>query len=436
MSEPAIKVEGVGKRYLLGEGHGEGYASKLSEGLNSALRAPLQRLRGSSSGGRTSEREEFWALRDVSLEIGKGDMFGLIGRNGAGKSTLLKLLAQITPPTEGRITVRGRVGTLLEVGTGFHPELTGRENVYLNGAILGMRRAEIADRFEEIAEFSGIEEFLDTPVKRYSSGMYVRLAFAVAAHLEPEVLLVDEVLAVGDAEFQRKSLGKIDDVARAGRTVVFVSHNLAAVQRLCTRSAWFDHGRLMTIGPTQEVVAAYLTEVGSKQSGGVAEVGEKAHRIGVGGARLVRVELRDSQGQAVDHLRLGEPFSLTLAFEVERAITDATVEVGISSADGTRAVTSLSTDDGTRISLTPGTQEIAVDLDLTLLPGDYWIDVGIHSPGSSYDFVERVLNFVSINVPHEDTEPYPWPTTRGIVRPASRWAVRAPVRSAAGDRVP
>jgi lipopolysaccharide transport system ATP-binding protein len=423
----AIKVEGVGKRYLLGEGHGEGYGAALSERVNAAFTAPVRWLRGDTRPPR--EREEFWALRDVSLEIGRGDLFGLIGRNGAGKSTLLKMLAKITPPTEGRIEVRGRVGTLLEVGTGFHPELTGRENIYLNGAILGMRRAEIRDRFDEIAEFSGIEEFLDTPVKRYSSGMYVRLAFAVAAHLEPEVLLVDEVLAVGDAEFQRKCLGKIDDVARAGRTVVFVSHNLAAVQRLCTRTAWFDHGRMMNVGPTQEVIASYLTEVGAKQSGGVAEIREDAHRIGVGGARLLRVTMLDSKGAPGDHLNLGEPFSLRLSFEVTEAITEGTVEVGIASADGTRAITVLSNDDGTRVSLQPGTHEIAVDLDVTLLPGDYWIDVGIHTTNVSLDYVERALNFVSINIPHEDTHPYPWPTTRGIVRAPSRWAVGAPVRT-------
>ena len=425
MSEPAITIEGVGKRYVLGEGHGQP-ATTLSEGLNAAVR----RLLGRGSGGPTSEHEEFWALRDVSFEIGRGDMFGLIGRNGAGKSTLLKLLAQISPPTEGQITVRGRVGTLLEVGTGFHPELSGRENVFLNGAILGMRRAEIARRFDEIAAFSGIEEFLDTPVKRYSSGMYVRLAFAVAAHLEPEVLLLDEVLAVGDAEFQRKSFDKILDVAQEGRTVVFVSHNLAAVQKLCSHSAWFDHGRLVEIGRTQDVVSSYLAEVGSKQVGGVAEVGDEVHRIGVGGAKLARVEMRDSQGQAVDGINLGEPFSLTLTFEVEQTIPEATVEVGISSADGTRVVTSLSSDDGSRVSLSPGTREIAVDLDLTLLPGDYWIDVGIHNPEVSLDFVERVLSFASIKTPHEAVEPYPWPTTRGVVRPGSAWTVRAPVRSA------
>ncbi|MGH2956301.1 MAG: ABC transporter ATP-binding protein [Solirubrobacterales bacterium] len=429
MSEPAIKVEGVGKRYRLGEGHGQP-ATKLSEGLNAALRGPVRRLLGGGSGDATSEQEEFWALRDISFEIGRGDMFGLIGRNGAGKSTLLKLLAQISPPTEGRITVRGRVGTLLEVGTGFHPELTGRENVFLNGAILGMRRAEIAQRYDEIAAFSGIEEFLNTPVKRYSSGMYVRLAFAVAAHLEPEVLLLDEVLAVGDAEFQRKSFDKIMDVAQEGRTVVFVSHNLAAVQKICTHSAWFDHGRLVGIGPTQEVVSSYLAEVGSKQSGGVAEVGDDVHRIGVGGAKLVRVELRDSQGQAMDRVNLGEPFSLTLTFEVDQTIPDATIEVGISSADGTRVVTSLSSDDGNRVSLSPGTREVAVDLELTLLPGDYWFDVGIHNPEVSLDFVERVLSFVSTKEPHEDVEPYPWPITRGVVRPASQWAVRALARTA------
>ena len=206
-------------------------------------------------GGNASE--EFWALKDVDFEIKRGEVVGIIGRNGAGKSTLLKILSRITEPTEGRVTINGRIGSLLEVGTGFHPELTGRENIYLNGAILGMRRAEIRRKFDEIVAFAEIEKFLDTPVKRYSSGMYVRLAFAVAAHLEPEILLVDEVLAVGDAEFQRKSLGKMSDVANGGRTVLFVSHNLAAVRSLCSRAFLFERGKLAFGGDVSAALTSY-----------------------------------------------------------------------------------------------------------------------------------------------------------------------------------
>ena len=217
------------------------------------LQAPLRRLRRSAP-----RRSDFWALKDVSFEVPPGEVLGVVGRNGAGKSTLLKVLSRITEPTTGRVELRGRVGSLLEVGTGFHPELTGRENIYLNGAILGMKRREIARKFDEIVAFAEVEQFLDTPVKRYSSGMYMRLAFAVAAHLEPEILLVDEVLAVGDAEFQKKCLGKMGDVAGEGRTVLFVSHNMGAVQTVCRRALLLDHGRVKMIGPAEEVVAEYL----------------------------------------------------------------------------------------------------------------------------------------------------------------------------------
>src|SRR6202007_3304656 len=208
--------------------------------------------------------EEFWALKDVGFELARGEVLGIIGRNGAGKSTLLKILSRITEPTQGRVTLRGRVASLLEVGTGFHPELTGRENIYLNGAVLGMTRAEISKKFDEIVAFAGVEKFLDTPVKRFSSGMYVRLAFAVAAHLEPEILVVDEVLAVGDAEFQRKCLGKMDDVARhEGRTVVFVSHNLGVIARMCPTIIWLDRGSIREQVAAREVIAEYLSNSGS-----------------------------------------------------------------------------------------------------------------------------------------------------------------------------
>ena len=254
----AVEVEGLGKRYRYGGQHG--VYRTFREDLRELLFRPLRR-------NRESRRRDqfFWALRDVSFEVPQGEIMGLIGPNGAGKSTLLKILARITHPTEGRGIVHGKVGSLLEVGTGFHPELTGRENIYLSGTILGMRRSEVKARIDEIVAFSELEKFLNTPVKHYSSGMYVRLAFAVAAHLEPEILLVDEVLSVGDAAFQQRCLGKMGEVASGGRTVLFVSHNLDAVERLCTRTMYLDHGCIVRSGGSAEVIAEYL---GTVQGGG------------------------------------------------------------------------------------------------------------------------------------------------------------------------
>jgi len=255
MTDAAVAVEGLGKRYRIGRNR-EPYG-RLTESLAGALRAPLDRLRGNSA----NPDDWFWALEDVSFEVAAGEVVGIIGRNGAGKTTLLKILSRITEPTTGSARLRGRVGSLLEVGTGFHPELTGRENVFMSGAVLGMPRAEIGRKFDEIVEFAGVEQFLDTPVKRYSSGMQVRLGFAVAAHLEPEILIVDEVLAVGDAEFQKKSIGKLEDVASSGRTVLFVSHNLPAVEAMCSSGILLEEGRVTKIGTAVEVVEAYLGSV-------------------------------------------------------------------------------------------------------------------------------------------------------------------------------
>ena len=257
MSQPAISVERLGKRYKIGRPPAAGTSWRAT--LGSAVRAHLARLRMLSEVG--NEDEFIWALRDATFDIRPGEVVGFIGRNGAGKSTLLKLLSRVVTPTAGRAVIRGRVGSLLEVGTGFHPELTGRENIYLNGAVLGMRRAEIRRVFDQIVAFSEIERFLDTPVKRYSSGMYVRLAFAVAAHLEPEILIVDEVLAVGDVQFQKKCLGKMGDVAESGRTILFVSHNLGAVRELCSRGILLERGQVMADGPVEEVAARYLATV-------------------------------------------------------------------------------------------------------------------------------------------------------------------------------
>ena len=252
MSRPAIRIESLSKCYRLGETHEYTLSDQIARaGARLFGRRPISERRAA---------EDFWALRDVSLSINEGEAVGIIGSNGAGKSTLLKILSRITPPTSGRALVRGRLSSLLEVGTGFHPELTGRENVFLNGAILGMRRAEVVRKFDEIVAFSGVERFVDTPVKRYSSGMYVRLAFAVAAYLEPDILIIDEVLAVGDAEFQKRCLAKMDDVARGGRTVLFVSHNMASIQNLCSRCLLLREGQIAQDGKPHAVVAAYLED--------------------------------------------------------------------------------------------------------------------------------------------------------------------------------
>src|SRR4026207_390151 len=270
MSETVIKVENLGKKYIIGHQATGGYKT-FREQIFHQIHNFYFRTKQMVTGGEVlegEETEEFWALKDVNFEVKQGDRLGIIGRNGAGKSTLLKILSRITEPTSGRVMLRGRVASLLEVGTGFHQELTGRENIFLNGAILGMTRAEIARKFDEIVAFAEVEQFLDTPVKRYSSGMYVRLAFAVAAHLEPEILVVDEVLAVGDAEFQKKSLGKMGDVAQQGRTVLFVSHNMSAILRLTQETIVLRKGRLIKRAPTPEAVDFYLTS-------GQAETGER-----------------------------------------------------------------------------------------------------------------------------------------------------------------
>ena len=270
MSDTVIKVENLGKKYIIGHQKQEKYTSLrdvISEGARSIVGSLTQ---NSKLKPQNSTQEEFWALKDVSFEVKQGDRVGIIGRNGAGKSTLLKILSRITEPTSGKISIKGRVASLLEVGTGFHPELTGRENIYLNGAILGMDRYEIKKKFDEIVDFAEVEKFLDTPVKRYSSGMYVRLAFAVAAHLEPEILIVDEVLAVGDAQFQKKCLGKMEDVGREGRTVLFVSHNMSSVELLCSRAMLLNQGKLEKDSKISDCIDYYLNSRQAKRTGEIS----------------------------------------------------------------------------------------------------------------------------------------------------------------------
>jgi lipopolysaccharide transport system ATP-binding protein len=304
--KPIIRAEGLAKKYVIESGR-EPYQT-LRETLTNAVKAPFRR------GGARPGVEEVWALEDVGFEVRPGEIVGLIGRNGAGKSTLLKVLSRITEPTRGRVELYGRVGSLLEVGTGFHPELSGRENVYLNGAILGMRQAEIKSKFDEIVAFAEVERFIDTPVKRYSSGMYLRLAFAVAAHLEPEILLVDEVLAVGDARFQRKCLNKMEDVGHEGRTVLFVSHNMPAVTRLCPRTVLLDGGRVLADGPSSEVVGAYLNSgLGTTAA---REWPDAAKAPGNEIARLHAVRVKTEEGEVCDAVDIRRPVGVEMEFEV------------------------------------------------------------------------------------------------------------------------
>jgi lipopolysaccharide transport system ATP-binding protein len=312
MSEPIISVENLSKRYLIT--HQATQGDGLRHVMERALRNPLSLFRRAPQ--QPKNQEEFWALRNINLSIHQGEVVGIIGRNGAGKSTFLKILSRIAEPTTGRIRLRGRVASLLEVGTGFHPELTGRENIFLNGVILGMTRAETRRKFDEIVAFSGVERFLDTPVKRYSSGMYVRLAFAVAAHLEPEILVVDEVLAVGDAEFQAKCLGKMSEVASCGRTVLFVSHNMQAVTRLCSRCVFLDQGEIRMDGNSNAVANSYLNS--GLAASGKREWGAATSAPGDEVARLVGVRICAASGEVVDCSDVRHPVVVEIDYIVAK----------------------------------------------------------------------------------------------------------------------
>lgn len=313
MSETVIQIKEIGKKYNIN--HQQGVYITLREVIMSTLKSPLKFLKKKvKQVVGIDQKEEFWALSDINLNVQRGEIIGIIGPNGAGKSTLLKILSQITPPTTGEIMIRGSVGSLLEVGTGFHPELTGRENIFLNGAILGMTSKETARKFDEIVEFSGIKKFLDTPVKYYSSGMYVRLAFSVAAHMEPDILIVDEVLAVGDAEFQKKCLGKMNDITKSsGRTIIFVSHNLDAIERLCTRTVLLKKGKIIKYGETSEVISYYLNTESVLNS--VVKYPEKKTD-----GQITKVSILDTNNKPKARIPVGEAFTVEIELEVRKQL--------------------------------------------------------------------------------------------------------------------
>jgi lipopolysaccharide transport system ATP-binding protein len=341
MSDLAIRVENLGKQFHIGATDPDARFNyrTLRETISEGLTSPFARLtrRGSD------EKTIIWALRNLSFEVRRGEVLGIIGRNGAGKSTLLKILSRVTEPSEGYAEIYGRVGALLEVGTGFHPELTGRENIYLNGAILGMKRGEIERKFDEMVDFAGVEKFIDTPVKRYSTGMYLRLAFSVAAHLEPEILVVDEVLAVGDAEFQQKCLGKMTQVAEEGRTVLFVSHNMSAILRLTQEAIVLDQGSLLLRAPTAEAVDEYLTK-------GFAEAGERVWAADeippeAGPFRPVALRVVDDRGHVTDSVRSVDPITIELEYQLAEAISGLRVGIYLMTVRGEYLFASFDTDD-------------------------------------------------------------------------------------------
>jgi lipopolysaccharide transport system ATP-binding protein len=393
MADVVLRAEGLSKKYLIGHEMTRERYTALRDVIGRTARDLARSARDMLRGRQLvvgDEVEEYWALKDINFEIKRGEVVGIIGRNGAGKSTLLKILSRITEPSEGRVTIKGRVASLLEVGTGFHPELTGRENIFLNGAILGMTRAEIRRKFDEIVDFADIEKFLDTPVKRYSSGMYVRLAFAVAAHLEPEILIVDEVLAVGDAEFQKKCLGKMRDVAGHGRTVLFVSHNMGAVRALCSRGMLLKEGKVAFDADVESAASRYVTADATRDP-----------KFNVSGRRFDPLEVRVSHGRITQRGRVtstlasGEPFAIEVdvqairrrPFSVELLVRDNQLEPVGFCAGG------LQKD----FVVEPSSEFVGVVVDIAnvdLAGGTYYVDVMLVESGVKYfDFVDRALSF-------------------------------------------
>jgi len=456
LSQSAIQIEGLSKCYRIGARAtlGQWLTRKLAatcraiKPASDAVASPSLQLADARSStiadASTTESDQsikasslrckgnhFYALRDINLNVERGEVVGIVGANGAGKSTLLKVLSQITDPTEGRVQYHGRIASLLEVGTGFHPELTGRENIYLNGAILGMRSREIKAKFDEIVDFSGTERFLDTPVKRYSSGMRVRLAFAVAAHLQPEILVIDEVLAVGDAAFQQKCIGKMNDVAkREGRTVLFVSHNMASVQQLCSRAIFLQDGQLVKQGRPADVVDAYLNALGTQQITKendltrLPRTGEHSQRIRIAACRLL-----DADNQPATDLKFGEPFSIEVEAEAREAMNNLSFVAGISTSLHQRIVTTMSEEAGLSCSVIPGQRvraRLRIDA-LPLVPGDYRLTLSLRANKEALDLLPNFREFKVLPV-LTDASQVPnglW----GVIHVTPKWTIDPPVDS-------
>lgn len=424
---PIIEIRNISKQYLLGEA--AGMYGNLREALIHAVVEPVKSLwRGTEVSRKSEKQTAFWALRGVSLDVEKGDTIAIIGSNGAGKSTLLKILSRITDPTEGEVRVRGRMASLLEVGTGFHPELTGTENIYLNGSILGMRREEIDKKFEEITNFAGIGKFLDTPVKRYSSGMYVRLAFSIAAYLEPEILIVDEVLAVGDVAFQKKCLGKMAEACTQNRTVLFVSHNLAAVEALCNKAIVLQQGRVTFSGTAKDAIKFYLQTVSSdglRPDSHIADLTEAPGRPAKYRPQLKRLELyTDDDRPLVGELPVGAALKAVITVNLEEPCTSFDASIAFDTVSGQRICTAHSAYEPNRIHEECAGEQVftCVVPVVPLLPGEYRIGVGLDIASHEVDWVDDASRISIIKSDFYGTGIVP---TRGTFLLQNHWVLQA-----------
>jgi lipopolysaccharide transport system ATP-binding protein len=428
MSDLAIKVEDLGKRYRIGarEKKADSRVQAVLQTISSPFRYLLNSMRN------PSENEVIWALRNISFEVHHGEVIGIIGHNGAGKSTLLKILSRITEPTEGHADIYGRVGSLLEVGTGFHPDLTGRENIYMNGTILGMTKAEIDRKFDEIVDFAGVEKFIDTPVKYYSSGMNVRLGFAVAAHLEPEILIVDEVLAVGDAEFQKKSLGKMEDVTNSGRAVLFVSHNMGMIEKLCSKAILLQSGEIYAEGSATTVIETYLQSLSEDLLTGkevVQSLDQRQRKWWQYGreVRMIDACISGADGQRAVQLKLGEPLVIKLAIKSNANISGADVFARLFSSRGNLVTTVSSVEAGQTYDLKAGESvEITFSFDhLVLSAGRYRVELVIRKMLKALDLVDDAITFDVIESADESAKHFleSTPAQQGVIRVNTTWKV-------------
>ena len=425
--DPIIEIRSISKEYQLGEA-AQMYGS-FREALIQAVKRPMRAVLGSNSSNGNHRNHSFWALRGIDYDVLKGDTVGIIGANGAGKSTLLKIISRITDPTEGYIKVRGRMASLLEVGTGFHPELTGRENIYLNGAVLGMHKAEIEAKFDQIVNFAGIGAFLDTPVKRYSSGMYVRLAFSVAAHLDPEILIVDEVLAVGDVAFQKKCLGKMADACSRDRTVLFVSHNLAAVEALCNRAMVLQQGQIAFSGTAKDAIAYYLHHISGEDAAPeshIVDLHTAPGRPSKYHPQLRRLELFTENDRPLrGELPTGGPLKAIVTFNLENPCTSFDVELAFDTVTGQRICTAHSAYEPERPHHEcVGEQVFICEIpSLPLVPGDYRIQVGLDIAGHPVDWVENAAPLLVTKSDFYGTGIVP---TKGTFLLRNRWRAESP----------
>jgi lipopolysaccharide transport system ATP-binding protein len=430
MAKAIIEIHNLAKRYRLGGGASH---SSFREALIDTLRKPWATLCASAQPAVLDDSSVFWALKEIDLEVQRGDTVGIIGSNGAGKSTLLKILSRITDPTEGHVTVRGTMASLLEVGTGFHPELTGRENIYLNGSILGMRKKEIEAKFDRITAFAGIGKFLDTPVKRYSSGMYVRLAFAIAAHLEPEILVIDEVLAVGDVAFQRKCLGKMAEACAQARTVLFVSHNFAAVEALCNRAIVLQQGRLVFAGSSKDAVAYYLRNLSAEGLGSRSHIVDLANSPGRSPncrRLLERLELYTNGEPLRGELPVGAPVRAVIRFTLEDRCTSFDAWLAFYTPSGQRICTAHSAYEPDRVhEERAGEQVFICDIPcLPLIPGEYKISVGVDIASSEVDWLSDVASITVVKSDYYGTGIVP---VRGTFLIPNRWSLVKTVQETA-----